>query len=93
MILLLLLSPLAGFVINVFFGKQFGKNAAGWLGTAAVFVSFIVTLTFFVQVIETGKPIVVVVAHVCDRNRLANSRLFDFIHARRRKATHVLRLP
>jgi NADH-quinone oxidoreductase subunit L len=59
MILLLLLSPLAGFVINVFFGKQLGKSVSGWLGTAAVFVSFLVTLTFFIEVIETGKPIVV----------------------------------
>lgn len=57
MILLLLLSPLAGFVINVFFGKQLGKTVSGWLGTATVAVSFAVTLNFFLQVTQSGQPI------------------------------------
>jgi NADH-quinone oxidoreductase subunit L len=59
LILLLLLSPFVGFLINVFFGKQLGKNFSGWIGTIAVFVSFLVTLVFFMQVCETKKPVAV----------------------------------
>ena len=59
MILLLLLSPLFGFILNVFFGKQMGKGAAGALGTAAVAVSFAVTLYYFLQVAQTGQGITV----------------------------------
>jgi NADH-quinone oxidoreductase subunit L len=57
LILLLILSPFAGFLINVFFGKQLGKNVSGWIGTTAVFVSFLVTLNFFLQVCQTKTPI------------------------------------
>jgi NADH-quinone oxidoreductase subunit L len=57
LILFLILSPFAGFLINVFFGKQLSKNVSGWIGTIAVFVSFLVTLNFFIQVCETKTPI------------------------------------
>lgn len=55
--LLLLLAPFAGFLINVFFGKKLGHNGAGYLGTAAVVVSFIVTLVFFMNINGTGKAV------------------------------------
>ena len=55
--LVLLLSPLLGFLINVFFGKSLGKNLSGWIGTLAVVVSFIVTLTFFFQINATKQAI------------------------------------
>lgn len=55
--LLLLLAPFAGFLINVFFGKSLGKNASGYLGTAAVAVSFVATLVFFLQINQTAKPV------------------------------------
>jgi len=53
--LLLLLAPFAGFLLNIFIGKKISRNLAGWLGTAAVAVSFAVTLTLFLQVLNTGE--------------------------------------
>ena len=55
--LVLLLSPFLGFLINVFFGKSLGKTVSGWIGTLAVVVSFIVTLTFFMQINQTKQAI------------------------------------
>ncbi|MGV3460712.1 MAG: NADH-quinone oxidoreductase subunit L [Flavobacterium sp.] len=55
--LLLLFAPFAGFLLNVFFGKKLGHGVAGWLGTAAVATSFAVTLYFFLNLLETGKPV------------------------------------
>lgn len=55
--LLLLFTPFAGFLLNVFFGKKLGHGAAGWLGTAAVATSFAVTLYFFLQVLDTKTGI------------------------------------
>ncbi len=57
--LLLLFAPFAGFLLNVFFGKKLSKGASGTLGTLAVATSFVVTLTFFLQVINTGTPVMV----------------------------------
>ena len=45
--LLLLLAPFAGFLINVFFGKQLSKNVAGSIGTFAVFISFLCACYLF----------------------------------------------
>lgn len=55
--LLLLLAPFAGFLLNIFIGKKISRNLAGWLGTAAVAVSFVVTLTFFLQILNTGEAV------------------------------------
>ncbi len=55
--LVLLLSPLAGFLINILFGKKMGKSASGFLGTFTVVVSFIITLVFFLQINNDGKAI------------------------------------
>ena len=57
--LLLLFAPFAGFLLNIFFGKKLGKTASGTLGTLAVATSFAVTLTFFLQILNTEKPITV----------------------------------
>lgn len=57
--LLLLLAPFAGFLINIFAGKKLSRNLSGILGTVAVAVSFVATLTFFLQVINTGQPVMV----------------------------------
>jgi len=56
-ILLLLLAPFAGFLFNVFFGKKLGHNGAGYLATFAVFVSFLVTLFYFIQINQTAQPV------------------------------------
>jgi NADH-quinone oxidoreductase subunit L len=57
LVLLLLLTPFFGFLINVFFGKQLGKNASGILGTIAVVVSFVLSVYFFLQINETKQPV------------------------------------
>ncbi len=46
-ILLLLLAPLGGFLINTFLGKQLGKGASGAIGTLAIVISFVCTLLLF----------------------------------------------
>ena len=57
--LLLLLAPFIGFLINVFAGKKLGRSSSGFLGTAAVAVSFAVTLYFFIQVNSTKVPVMI----------------------------------
>lgn len=56
-ILLLLFTPLVGFLINTFFGKSLGKTASGIIGTLAVVLSFLCTICLFSQVNATGKAI------------------------------------
>ncbi|MFH7016402.1 NADH-quinone oxidoreductase subunit L [Flavobacterium sp. FlaQc-47] len=55
--LVLVLAPFLGFLINVFFGKSLGKTVSGIIGTAAVVVSFAVTLFFFNQISQTKQAI------------------------------------
>jgi NADH-quinone oxidoreductase subunit L len=57
LILLLLLTPFLGFLFNVFFGKSVSKNVSGFIGTAAVVVSFIISIIYFLQVNETGEAV------------------------------------
>jgi len=57
LVLLLLLTPFVGFLFNVFFGKKAGKSLSGSIGTIAVFVSFVLSVYFFIQLNQTGKPI------------------------------------
>jgi NADH-quinone oxidoreductase subunit L len=45
--LVLVLTPLLGFLVNVFFGKSLGKTLSGVIGTLSVLVSFIATAYFF----------------------------------------------
>jgi NADH-quinone oxidoreductase subunit L len=65
LVLLLLLTPFVGFLFNVFFGKSVGKTISGTIGTIAVAVSFVLSVYFFMQLNQTGKPFSV--------------RLFDWI--------------
>ncbi|WP_158961841.1 NADH-quinone oxidoreductase subunit L [Myroides fluvii] len=55
-ILLLLLVPLLGSLVNVFFGKKLG-NGSGIIATVAVLISFIISLLAFIQVNSTKQPI------------------------------------
>ncbi len=57
LVLLLLITPFVGFLFNVFFGKKAGKNISGILGTISVIVSFAISIYFFMQINQTGKPI------------------------------------
>jgi NADH-quinone oxidoreductase subunit L len=55
--LVLLLTPFLGFLINVFFGKSLGKTVSGIIGTLSVVISFIVTVSFFLQINQTKQAI------------------------------------
>ena len=55
--LVLLLSPFAGFLFNVFFGKKVSKGISGAIGTITVLVSFLLSICFFAQVYQNGKPV------------------------------------
>jgi len=57
LVLLLLLTPFVGFLFNVFFGKKVGKAMSGAIGTLSIVVSFVVSIYFFMQLNQTGKPI------------------------------------
>lgn len=57
-ILLLVLAPLAGFVLTSFFGKKLGGTTSGYLATTAVLVSFVLSIIHFLQVKESGQAIV-----------------------------------
>jgi NADH-quinone oxidoreductase subunit L len=45
--LLLILAPFAGFLFNVFFGKNLGKTVSGIIGTLSVAISFGTSIYFF----------------------------------------------
>ena len=54
--LVLLLSPFVGFLFNVFFGKKVSKVVSGVIGTLTVVVSFLLSICFFAQLNQNGKP-------------------------------------
>jgi NADH-quinone oxidoreductase subunit L len=55
--LLLLLSPFIGFLFNIFFGKKVSRGISGAIGTITVLVSFLLSIFFFTQLNQNGKPI------------------------------------
>lgn len=63
--LVLLLTPFLGFLINIFFGKALGKTFSGILGTLSIVISFVVAISFFLQISQTQQAI--------------NIQLFDWI--------------
>jgi len=54
--LLLLLSPFVGFLFNIFFGKKVSKGISGAIGTLTVVTSFLLSICFFAQLSQDGKP-------------------------------------
>ena len=54
--LALLLSPFVGFLFNVFFGKKVSRAVSGVVGTLTVVVSFLLSICFFAQLNQNGKP-------------------------------------
>jgi NADH-quinone oxidoreductase subunit L len=64
--LLLVLAPFAGFLINIFFGKNLGKTVSGIIGTLAVAISFATAIYFFSALPAEPKGF--------------NITLFDWIH-------------
>lgn len=57
LVLILLLSPLLGFLFNLTFGKKIAKHLPGCLATTAVLVSFVISVYFFIQLLATGQAI------------------------------------
>lgn len=56
LVLILLLSPFVGFLINIFVGHRLSKTFPGCLASTAVLLSFIITLYFFTQLLITNQP-------------------------------------
>ncbi|MEY3983439.1 MAG: hypothetical protein RL160_996 [Bacteroidota bacterium] len=54
--IIILLTPLAGFLINGLFGKKL-HSASGWLGTLAVFLPFVASLMLFNAQAQNSEPI------------------------------------
>lgn len=54
--LVLLLSPFVGFLFNIFFGNKVSRNVSGAIGTLTVVVSFLLSICFFAQLNQNGKP-------------------------------------
>ncbi|HEY9288114.1 MAG TPA: NADH-quinone oxidoreductase subunit L, partial [Candidatus Dormibacteraeota bacterium] len=52
---LVLLLPLAGFLINAFFGRLLPRAISGWVGAGSVGLAFIASLAILVQVIGGGR--------------------------------------
>lgn len=69
LILVLLLSPFVGFLINIFVGRKLGKSLPGLIATAAVIISFVLSLVYFIQILTTKQPINV---HLFDCINLQN---------------------
>lgn len=57
LVLLLLIFPLVGFLINLSVGKKIGRSLPGIIATAAVTGSFAISLFYFIQILSTGQPI------------------------------------
>ncbi|WP_165041553.1 NADH-quinone oxidoreductase subunit L [Dysgonomonas sp. ZJ709] len=57
LVLLLLISPLIGFTINLCVGKKIGRSLPGFIATGAVLVSFVISLIYFLQILSTGEAV------------------------------------
>ncbi|WP_396180737.1 NADH-quinone oxidoreductase subunit L [Flavobacterium sp.] len=76
-ILLLLFAPLVGFLTNTFFGKSLGKTISGVIGTTAIVVSFLCTISLFSQINTDGKAITF---HLADWFSIGNIKInFSFL--------------
>jgi len=56
-IYLIIFLPLAGFFINLIFGKSLPKTVSGILGTSVIVVNFILTITLFSQLSDANSVI------------------------------------
>lgn len=58
LVLVLLLSPFIGFLINLLIGKSVvGRSRTGVIATIAVVISFVISLMFFIRILSTEEPI------------------------------------
>ena len=52
-----LLSPLAGFLINAIFGRQLPRRVVGWIGAGSVGIAFIFSLNLLLQLLTGAQPL------------------------------------
>src|SRR5437870_7123038 len=52
-----LLSPLAGFLINALFGRRLPRPIVGWIGAGSVGIAFIFSLNLLLQLLTGAKPL------------------------------------
>ncbi|MFT4224040.1 NADH-quinone oxidoreductase subunit L [Dysgonomonas sp.] len=58
LVLILLLSPFIGFLINLLMGKSIvGRSRTGVIATIAVVISFVISLMYFIRILSTEEPI------------------------------------
>lgn len=57
LIIILMLSPLAGFFFNLFFGNKVGGKISGGIATLTVFISFLISAYFFGYTYGSGEPV------------------------------------
>ena len=60
LLLLTLIFPLAGTLINGFWGKHLSKKVSGTIATLAILASFVISCIFFAHILETQEPIKIV---------------------------------
>lgn len=57
-LLLILLSPFVGFLINLLIGKKhIGRTQTGVVASVAVTISFVISLMFFIRILTTGESV------------------------------------
>lgn len=56
-ILILLLCPFVGFLLNMSIGQKLGEKASGLIGSIAVLVSFGIAVFFFTNILTTHEPL------------------------------------
>ncbi|HEV3096100.1 MAG TPA: proton-conducting transporter membrane subunit, partial [Candidatus Dormibacteraeota bacterium] len=52
-----LLSPLAGFLINALFGRQLPRRVVAWVGAGSVGIAFIFSLNLLLQLLTGASPL------------------------------------
>ena len=52
---LVLLAPLAGFLVNALFGRQLPRRVVGWVGAGSIGVAFLFALLILIQVLSGQK--------------------------------------
>lgn len=58
LVLILLLSPFIGFLINLLVGKKItGRCLTGIIATSAVLISFVISCIFFIRILSTGEAV------------------------------------
>src|SRR6202521_1911580 len=52
-----LIAPLAGFLVNAFFGRLLPRRAVAWIGAGSVGIGFIISLNLLLQLLTGARPL------------------------------------